>query len=476
MIIRDLVRLIGHPIVGIWFLAAISYFAAAALTIHLTSNGRDIATIWPANAILVALLLAQERPRWGAVLSAGFVAGVAANLITRGASAGAILYGLANLIEVGLAVSLLRRSGEREGILHTTGAVLRFILVAGLVAPAVSAVPGSLTAFALYGEPLPKAFATWVASDGLGLLVFTPFLSTVVRGDFVDGFARKTWRERGLSAALLVLVGLVAYGVFLLATRPLLFAIFPPLMLVTFRVGRLGVEAAVMLVAVIGGIATMQGRGPMILIAADAATQAQAFQAFLAVTLVTCLPVAAEVTARARLTAALAAHGQEMTASAITDALTGTLNRRGFEAEARRWLRAEAPGSLSLIAVDFDHFKQINDRWGHQAGDQALRHFAALVSSHVRAGDRVGRLGGDEFMILLPHSDLDLARGVGERVRAAVENAPLALGGQPVASLSLSMGIAAARSGESYEDLARRADRALYEAKEAGRNTIRWAG
>ena len=175
-------------------------------------------------------------------------------------------------------------------------------------------------------------------------------------------------------------------------------------------------------------------------------------------------------------TAALAAHGQEMTASAITDALTGTLNRRGFEAEARRWLRAEAPGSLSLIAVDFDHFKQINDHWGHQAGDQALRHFAALVSSHVRAGDRVGRLGGDEFMILLPHSDLDLARGVGERVRAAVENAPLALGGQPVASLSLSMGIAAARSGESYEDLARRADRALYEAKEAGRNTIRWAG
>lgn len=483
MIIKDVIRLIAHPIVWIWFLAAISYFAAAALTIHLTSNGRDIAAIWPANAILLALLLAQARPRWGAVLSAGFVAGVAANLITRGALAGTVLYGLANLIEVGLAVSLLRRSGggegdgegRGEGILHTTGAVLRFILVAGLVAPAVSGIPGSLTAFALYGEPLPKAFATWVASDGLGLLVFTPFLSTVVRGDFVVCFARKSWRERGLSAALLLLVGLVAYGVFFLATRPLLFAIFPPLMLVTFRVGRLGVEAAVMLVAVIGGIATMQGRGPMILIAADAATQAQAFQAFLAVTLLTCLPVAAEVTARARLTAALAVHGQEMTASAITDPLTGTLNRRGFEAEARRWLRAEAPGSLSLIAVDFDHFKQINDRWGHQAGDQALRHFAALVSSHVRARDLVGRLGGDEFMILLPHSDLDLAQGVGERVRTAVENAPLALGGQAVASLSLSMGIASARSGESYEDLARRADRALYEAKEAGRNTIRWA-
>ncbi len=125
--------------------------------------------------------------------------------------------------------------------------------------------------------------------------------------------------------------------------------------------------------------------------------------------------------------------------------------------------------------MDFDHFKQINDRWGHQAGDQALRHFAALVSSHVRARDLVGRLGGDEFMILLPHSDRALAQGVGERVRTAVETAPLALGGQVVASLSLSMGIASARSGESYEDLARRADRALYEAKEAGRNTIRWA-
>ena len=185
-----LLALLKHPLTatgrGRWARRA-HLLRTRELELHLRRNG-------PAFPDGAALRAWGERPRWGAVLSAGFVAGVAANLITRGASAGAILYGLANLIEVGLAVSLLRRSGEREGILHTTGAVLRFILVAGLVAPAVSAVPGSLTAFALYGEPLPKAFATWVASDGLGLLVFTPFLSTVVRGAFV-GLSAETTRS-----------------------------------------------------------------------------------------------------------------------------------------------------------------------------------------------------------------------------------------------------------------------------------------
>jgi len=462
----------GRQTSQIWLTAALLYFGAAVAVIHLTSNGRSIATIWPANAILVALLLADARPRWRTVLSAGFVANIAANLLLRGTLAGPILYGLANLIEVAVAVWLLRRAFGTDNPLRSTGAVLRFILIAGVLAPVTSGTLGSLTALLVFGEPLWTAFATWVASDGLGLLVFTPFLYAAFRGEFVTWFMGRAWPQRLEAIALLAMAGVVAWFIFFGTSRPLLFAIFPPLMLITFRVGRLGTEAAVMLVAVIGGAATMQGRGPVVLIAPDTATHVQAFQVVLATILMTCLPVAAEVTARADLTAALAAHDREMTASALTDPLTGILNRGGFESEARMLLSRTSSTPLSLLAVDFDHFKQINDRWGHHAGDLALRHVATLLRSHTRVQDIVGRSGGDEFMILLPNTALDVAREVGERIRAGVHVSPLSVDDKSVAFISLSIGAATSHPGERYEDLARRADRALYDAKERGRNTL----
>ncbi|WP_162559731.1 GGDEF domain-containing protein [Methylobacterium radiodurans] len=274
---------------------------------------------------------------------------------------------------------------------------------------------------------------------------------------------------------LLARAGAVTFYSFFGTNRPLLFAIFPPLMLITFRLSRHGTEAAVMLVAVIGGIATMQGQRPVVLIAADAATQAQAFQVFLAVILLTCLPVAAEVTARARLMVALAAHDQEMTSIATFDPLTKILNRGGFEAAARQLLLGKPSDAASLIAIDFDHFKQINDRWGHHAGDQALKHVASLLRSYTRDQDMIGRLGGDEFMILLPNAGLEAAKAVGERIRAGVHASPISIDDRFVAVISLSIGIAVSHRGERYEDLAQRADRVLYQAKRAGRNTLRWA-
>ncbi|MFC6792212.1 diguanylate cyclase [Methylobacterium komagatae] len=457
----------------IWSMAALSYFSAAALTIHLTSNGKDIATIWPANAILVALLLAEDRPRWTNVLSAGFIGGVAANYVMRGTLIGPIAFGLGNIVEIWIAATCLRCETNRDGILQSTPAVARFIAMAGLAAPTLSGVIGAAAACSVYGEPFWKSFSTWLASDSLGLLVFTPFFHATFRGDFVVCFKRKSWLQRFECLLLLAFVCSVTYWVFYISPYPAIFAIFLPLMLVTFRVGRLGTKAAVMLIAIIGGIATMNGYGPISRLFPGPFMQAQAFQAFLAVTLLICLPVAAEVTARARLTAALAAHSQQMTLSAITDPLTGMLNRGGFEAKLQKKALHRLDARISLIAIDLDHFKQINDRWGHHAGDQALKHLSSILASNTRALDIVGRIGGDEFMIALPDSDLELAKAVGERVRNAARTSPLEIDDKIVTTISLSIGIASARPGETYEGVARRADRALYDAKNAGRNTIR---
>lgn len=460
----------------LWLVAATAYFVAAAATIHLTSDGRDIATIWPANAILLALLLADEKPRWWTVLSAGFVGNVVANYMTRGTIAAPLLYSVANLVEVVIANRLIGLSRPCGGLLLKTGDAMRFIVAAGLVAPSISGLIGAMTAYLVFGEPIDRSFVTWVLSDGLGLVVFSPVLLAIFRGEFIDCFRSKTWRMRAETLALFALTGIVSYAVFFVADRPLLFVLFPPIMLATFRLGRLGTKAAVVIVALVGGIATMDAQGPITMLADGPAAQALLFQAFIGVLLVTSLPIAAEITERARLTAALAEHDREMMAKAITDPLTGLFNRAGFDQMvARAFHRRDDALPISLLAIDLDHFKTINDRWGHQAGDLALGHLTNLLKAEVRANDVIGRLGGDEFLVLLPGSDLHQANIVGQRIGAAARHWPLAIDDTTVTMLSLSIGIATASAGEAFADLARRADAALYAAKAAGRNAVRLA-
>lgn len=455
-----------------WLTAVALYFLAAASTIHLTSNGRDIAAFWPANAILVALLLADGRPHWKTVLSAGFIGNIAANLVTRGSFIGPVLYGVANMLEVALVVALVRDHRCQDGILQSNLSLLRFLLVAGLFAPAASGVLGATTANLLFGEAFAQSFVDWLASDALGLLVFTPFFFAVFRGDFVVCFNSRSWLRRFEGIAILGMTGAVSYFVFFLAKQPMLFMLFPPLMLVTFRIGGIGTTAAVMLVAIVGSIATIHGYGPVIKLSPIPSDQAHLLQAFLAVLLLTCLPVAAEVTARARLTDRLDAYNREMTNQAMTDPLTGVCNRAGFESAAGISLATAQGRSDSLITIDIDYFKTINDRWGHQVGDRALRHISDILKANTRPLDVIGRLGGDEFAVLLPHSDTEAAIAVAERFQASLRATPFEPDYNATMLVGMSMGIASSRPGEDYAQLHKRADLALYAAKNAGRNRI----
>jgi len=330
-------------------------------------------------------------------------------------------------------------------LLGSTNTTLRFLVAAGLIAPCISGLLGAATAFFVFDEAIGKSFPVWVLSDGLGLIVFTPIFLAAFRGEFIECFRSKTWRLRFEMLSLLSLTGLIAYAVFFIAARPLLFALFPPIMLVTFRAGRLGTKLALLIVTLIGGAATMAAQGPIAMIADGPVAQAQLFQAFIAVLLVTSLPVSAEVTKRARLTAALAEHDKEMMEKAITDPLTGLLNRAGFDLMVNhQFHRRDGLCPVSLIAIDLDYFKSINDRWGHHTGDLALCHLAGILKAQVRSNDVIARLGGDEFLILLPNSDLRQTDIIGRRICNAARDEPLAIDETSVALLSLSIGIAAA--------------------------------
>ena len=159
---------------------------------------------------------------------------------------------------------------------------------------------------------------------------------------------------------------------------------------------------------------------------------------------------------------------------ANTDALTGVLNRRQFmalgEAELVRALRHRRP--MGLLVLDLDHFKRINDTWGHETGDQALVAVAGAIAHELRAVDAFARMGGEEFAVLLPETPPVEVHRVAERLRATVA----ALHWHPTeagARLTLSIGTASLEAGDTtVADVLRRADKALYEAKHAGRNRV----
>nr|WP_246739461.1 GGDEF domain-containing protein [Martelella sp. HB161492] len=161
----------------------------------------------------------------------------------------------------------------------------------------------------------------------------------------------------------------------------------------------------------------------------------------------------------------------ELKRLASTDPLTGTLNRRGIDAATARFFGKDAlPGRIAYFALDLDHFKQINDAFGHRAGDLALQHFTDIVRNCLRSQDILGRTGGEEFTILARVRHDSDAFEIAERIRIAVSSKPLELEERSV-PLSLSIGLAVGDSAETtLDDLVTKADKALYTAKTTGRN------
>jgi two-component system cell cycle response regulator len=178
-----------------------------------------------------------------------------------------------------------------------------------------------------------------------------------------------------------------------------------------------------------------------------------------------------------RLERSLRISNQENRRMSITDALTGVRNRRFLMKYMPRELeRARLNDSaLSVLSCDIDHFKRVNDRFGHEAGDEVLQEFAKRAVGCIRkATDWIARTGGEEFVIVLPAVDLTDACGIAERLRQALAAAPVATGAGPL-SITVSIGVCALDTAEerchvSVQELLRAADRGLYTSKRLGRD------
>jgi two-component system cell cycle response regulator len=186
--------------------------------------------------------------------------------------------------------------------------------------------------------------------------------------------------------------------------------------------------------------------------------------------------VVARVTAAARLAGLrtqLLARDETLEGLAYNDELTGLWNRRFLARRLSALVRsAERHGrALSLVLMDIDHFKAINDGHGHAAGDAVLVEIARRLREVIREEDVAGRWGGDELLVMLPDEAAEGARIAAERMRAAIAGAPITAAGEQIAA-TVSAGYETRAPGEGLDALVRRADEALYAAKQAGRNVV----
>ncbi len=152
----------------------------------------------------------------------------------------------------------------------------------------------------------------------------------------------------------------------------------------------------------------------------------------------------------------------------ITDSLTGIGNRRYFHQKIEEEIQhaQRYKHSFSLIMLDIDFFKQVNDKYGHSVGDEVLIEYTKLISSLLRKGDIFSRFGGEEFMIILPYASKNQAQKIAEKLRTEIELS------QKIIPITMSFGVVEYVAGEDSEFILKRVDDALYKAKDSGRNIV----
>lgn len=479
-------------------LVFVLYYLGARIGVAFTSMPEGIAILWPPNAVLLTAFLLFGSRRLPVIACAGLVAEVAADVPTFTLPE-ALSFAFLNIGEAILAASVLRRLRFNIRFESVTD-VAKFVIGGPLLASFVAAVPGALVYLRFRGGDTPylEFVRIWWFGDGLGLLILTPLLLELWP---LPPSSRRRIRDGRRYVAIVSVVALM--GGLILAGRdgqvagihlsPVL--LLPAGLYVAYRFDVRASAKVVAALAFIVIVATANGINPFG--ASDARTallHAQEFVFILSVMTLGFTALLAQLrekqsaleSTNAALddlnhslekrvqerTEALGILNAQLAKQASTDPLTGALNRRGlFEAAEREVNRSHRYGSpMAVILFDLDHFKAVNDRYGHDAGDAVLKGAAQAVKRCLRESDIFVRYGGEEFAVLAPEVTPQTARLLAEKLRLAIASAIPPASELP--QVTASLGVALLRPNEDFDSLARRADHLLYQAKQSGRNRV----
>jgi diguanylate cyclase (GGDEF)-like protein len=476
------------PVVVVATLTGLGYYLGAYLGVNFTLMPEGIAIVWPPNGVLLAALLMRPQREWPWYLAAIVPAELAADYPTFTVPQ-ALAFAAVNIGEVLLAAWLLR--GRRGPAI--TLARLREAMCFGLYAVLIASMSAAVLGAWVYqliktGDTGYWTFwRIWWFGDALGLLLITPLIIgwtahiTVVMQPL-------NWQrilEASALAGTTLLLGFIVFGGVIAQHYIPISAIFT-LPLPLWAAVRFSLRGAASITLLLTVFAVAEATSDdSIFKLPDEATTVILLQEFIAILAFSSLALAALMRELRETSASLERRVAERTRElretnarletlATIDALTGLYNRRYFLeragkafAQAGRYHRP-----LSVVMLDVDHFKQLNDSCGHDFGDIVLRRIADTCQQELRQGDIAARYGGEEFVLMLPETAVSGAETIAERIRRAVVDLPLECGGREV-PVSASFGVAGrTEQDQDISTLLKHADTALYGAKEAGRNRV----
>jgi len=449
-------------------LVASVVFTASGLGI-LTRPEHQLASFWATNALLLGLFArtpALASPAGWAAAALGYVA---ADLLTGTSLPTTLRLTMANLAGVLSGYLLFRHVRHEDRLLQHPLSML-WVLAVSAVAALGAALAGSLSSHAMMRMGFLTASGFWFSAE---LVSYVAILPVVLLAPTPAGFARTVrgqlgrLRQRPVLVLPAVALGLaILLGVLIGGPGAIAFPV-PALLwcALAYRLFTTAVMTLLLCMWTLIAIAT----GLIDLQLQEATMQPViSLRMGMALLAVAPLTVASVNAARNHLLASL-------NHAADHDALTGVLNRSAFLRRGRQRL-VDARGertSVAAMMLDIDHFKSVNDRHGHAAGDAVLAAFAQRVRAHLREDGLFGRFGGEEFAVLLPGVDAASALAVGERLRHIASEVVVLEDGRSL-DVTVSVGVAVSSGSglERLEDLLHQADNALYRAKAMGRNRV----
>lgn len=427
-----------------------------------------LANVWPANALLLGVLLRTP----GAAHPMGWVAAalafVCADLLTGSDMFKALVLNGANLVSVGTAYLVLAHLPEDVIRLRQPVAMLHLTLATAL-GGALAGVVGGVVNPLLFSGTFAAGFVFWWITELVNYVAILPLVLSAPPLRSISSRLSSGWslRKVDLLPALAVLFSCaaailtggpgaiafpilallwcgLAYPVFLTAVLTLLYTIFA-------------------LVVISSGYSTSGAQGE------------SAFPLFsirLGAAVIAIAPIMVAIVMRNRNELL-----EQMRYLVTHDVLTGVGSRAAFIAQAERDLSACA-GDCAVLMIDLDHFKSINDACGHATGDEVLRVMAKRIRGCLRPTDRLGRMGGEEFAVLLSNCTPQVAREIADRIRTVVAATPVSIDSDRKVKVTTSVGLATCSNGMwvGLDKLLAEADAALYQGKREGRNKVVEAG
>lgn len=441
---------------------AILIFVAALIGTASRPTG-FLAAFWPANALLAGLMAREPRFRTIPVLLAACAGYLAAAFASGDGIASALLLTAANLTGVVTFTALFGALEPVDRTLARPQGVISLLVMAG-AASGLAGLVGGVAMSGITQLGYIDALMSWFAAELVNYLALLPVMLTLPP---LGSWFRHPRVQSIREAALPVLAVGFALALALLVQHPI--AIVFPVPALIWCALTLPMAATAVLVMLYSGLAMLGLKLGLfdlgVGLSGDSITATH-----LGVALVALGPVViASVNADRRRQIE---HLERLTRY---DQLTEALSRAAFfelgEALVQRLELERAP--VAVLVVDADHFKSVNDLHGHPSGDRVLVAIAAAMQLSIRQGDLFGRIGGEEFALVLPHVGRREAAAVAERARRAVERLSVVVGGGAVQRVTVSIGVAfAERASVELSEMVSLADRAMYEAKHAGRNRV----